>query len=207
MALLEDDASRLSFGAASKRDRLRATLRRGAAVHFDERKKLSAFGRRPTPLPSHPKHRREPAARAEAKFMGARTITKSSITAEAAADVIRAADQKAKEIGVPMAIAVVDESGVLKAFSRMDGAPLLSVEIAEDKAYSAAAYGIPTHAWFDFIKDDPPLLHGIVKTRRLVIFGGGYPLELDGVVGAIGVSGGHYEQDMVVAQAGVAALA
>lgn len=139
--------------------------------------------------------------------MGARTITKSSITAEAATDVIRAAEQKAKEIGVPMAIAIVDESGVLKAFSRMDGAPLLSVEIAKDKAYSAAAYGIPTHAWFDFIKNDPPLLHGIVQTPRLVIFGGGYPLELEGVVGAIGVSGGHYEQDMVVAQAGVSALA
>jgi uncharacterized protein GlcG (DUF336 family) len=139
--------------------------------------------------------------------MGARTITKSSITAEAAADVIRAAERKAAEIGVPMVIAVVDESGVLKAFSRMDGAPLLSVEIAKDKAYSAAAYGIPTHAWFDFIKNDAPLLHGIVKTQRLVIFGGGYPLELGGVVGAIGVSGGHYEQDMVVAQAGLAALA
>ena len=139
--------------------------------------------------------------------MGAKTIFKSSITAEAAGEVIQAAERKAKEIGVPMAIAVVDESGVLKAFSRMDGSPLLSVEIAKDKAYSAAAYGIPTHAWFDFIKNDPPLLHGIVKTQRLVIFGGGYPLELDGVVGAIGVSGGHYEQDMVVAQAGVAALA
>jgi len=138
--------------------------------------------------------------------MGARTISKSSITAEAAADVIRAAEQKANEIGVPMAIAVVDESGVLKAFVRMDGAPLLSVDLAKDKAYSAAAYGIPTHAWFDFIKNDPPLLHGIVKTPRLVVFGGGYPLQFDGVIGAIGVSGGHYEQDMVVAQAGAAAL-
>jgi len=138
--------------------------------------------------------------------MGARTISKSSITAEAAADVIRAAEQKANEIGVPMAIAVVDESGVLKAFVRMDGAPLLSVDLAKDKAYSAAAYGIPTHAWFDFIKNDPPLLHGIVKTPRLVVFGGGYPLQIDGVIGAIGVSGGHYEQDMVVAQAGAAAL-
>jgi uncharacterized protein GlcG (DUF336 family) len=138
--------------------------------------------------------------------MGAKTISKSSITAEAAGEVIRAAEQKAKEIGVPMAIAVVDESGVLKAFLRMDGAPLLSVDLAKDKAYSAAAYGIPTHAWFDFIKDDPPLLHGIVKTPRLVVFGGGYPLQVDGVVGAIGVSGGHYEQDMVVAQAGAAGL-
>jgi uncharacterized protein GlcG (DUF336 family) len=140
--------------------------------------------------------------------MGAKTITKSSITAEAAMDVLRAAEAKAGEIGVPMVIAVVDESGVLKAFTRMDGAPLLSVDLAQDKAYTAAAYGISTDTWFEFIKNDPPLLHGIVKTPRLVVFGGGYPLQVDGgVVGAIGVSGGHYEQDMVVAQAGVAALA
>ena len=140
--------------------------------------------------------------------MGARTLTKASITAEAAVEAIRAAEKKAVEIGVPMCIAVVDESGVLKAFSRMDGAALLSVDIAQDKAYTAVSFGIPTHGWFDFIKDDPPLLHGIVKTPRLIVFGGGYPISIDGaVVGGIGVSGGHYEQDMVVAQAGLAALA
>jgi uncharacterized protein GlcG (DUF336 family) len=139
--------------------------------------------------------------------MGGKTITRSSINAEAAAAVVRAAEAKAAEIGVPMVIAVVDESGVLKAFSRMDGAPLLSVQIAQDKAYTAAAFGISTDSWFDFIKNDPPLLHGIVKTPRLVVFGGGYPLAVDGTpVGGVGVSGGHYEQDMVVAQAGVAAL-
>jgi uncharacterized protein GlcG (DUF336 family) len=67
---------------------------------------------------------------------------------------------------------------------------------------------MPTHAWFDFIKDDPPLLHGIVNTPRLVVFGGGYPIQIAGaVVGAVGVSGGHYSQDMEVAQAGLAALA
>jgi uncharacterized protein GlcG (DUF336 family) len=103
---------------------------------------------------------------------------------------------------------VVDESGVQKASRRMDGAPLLSVDIAGDKAYTAVAFGIPTHGWFDFIKNDPPLLHGIVKTPRLVVFGGGYPLSVDGqVIGGVGVSGGHYEQDMKVAEAGVAALA
>ncbi|MBL8554941.1 MAG: heme-binding protein [Phenylobacterium sp.] len=139
--------------------------------------------------------------------MGARTISKASITAEAAQAVIAAAEAKAVEIGVPMVIAVVDESGVLKAFCRMDGAPLLSVDIAQDKAYTAAAFGISTDTWHNFIKDDPPLLHGIVKTPRLIVFGGGYPLQVDGAnVGGIGVSGGHYEQDMVVAQAGVAAL-
>jgi uncharacterized protein GlcG (DUF336 family) len=140
--------------------------------------------------------------------MGDKTISKLSITAEAAAEAVRAAEAKSAEIGVPMVIAVVDESGVLKAFSRMDGAPLLSVEIAQDKAYTAVAFGMPTHQWFEFIKDDPPLLHGIVKARRLIVFGGGYPLSVGGAtVGGIGVSGGHYEQDMVVAQAGVAALA
>ncbi len=137
----------------------------------------------------------------------ARTLTKASITNEAAVEAIRAAEKKAAEIGVPMCIAVVDESGVLKGFSRMDGAALLSVDIAQDKAYSAVSFGIPTHGWFDFIKDDPPLLHGIIKTPRLTVFGGGYPIQIDGaVVGGIGVSGGHYEQDMVVAQAGLAAI-
>ena len=66
-----------------------------------------------------------------------------------------------------MCIAVTDESGDLKAFYRMDGAPKLSIQIAEDKAYTSASYGLPTHVWHDFIKDDPPLLHGIVHTPRL----------------------------------------
>jgi len=142
--------------------------------------------------------------------MSAHTVAKASITSAAAAKVLAAAERKAAEMDTPMVIAVVDESGVLKAFSRMDGAPLLSVDLAKDKAYTAAAYGIATHVWHDFIKDDPPLLHGIVKTPRLIVFGGGYPIEIEGVqgaIGAIGVSGGHYSQDMEVAQAGLAALA
>lgn len=135
------------------------------------------------------------------------TVTKKSITQAAADKLLDAAQAAAQEMGVPMVIAVVDESGVLKAFRRMDGAALLSVEIAQDKAYTAVSFGIPTHGWFDFIKNDPPLLHGIVKTPRLVVFGGGYPLTVDGqTVGGIGVSGGHYEQDMKVAEAALAAF-
>ena len=135
------------------------------------------------------------------------TVTKSSISEEAAAILLAAGKKASHEIGVPMVIAVVDESGVLKAFSRMDGAALLSVDIAKDKAYTAVAFGIPTHGWFDFIKNDPPLLHGIVKTPRLVVFGGGFPVTIDGkIAGGIGVSGGHYEQDMKVAEAALAAL-
>ena len=135
-------------------------------------------------------------------------FTKHSVTSEAAHQVIAAAERKALEIGTPMVIAIVDESGVLKALSRMDGAALLSVQIAQDKAYTAAGFGLATDQWHDFIKNDPPLAAGATAgISRLVIFGGGYPIKVgDQVVGAIGVSGGHYSQDMEVARAGLAAL-
>ncbi len=136
------------------------------------------------------------------------TFQKASITSELAQRLIAAAEAKATEIGVPMVIAVCDESGVLKAFSRMDGAALLSVQIAQDKAYTAIGFGMPSDGWHDFIKDDPPLAAGAVGgIDRLVIFGGGFPItQDDGTIGAIGVSGGHYTQDMEVAQAGLAVL-
>lgn len=131
----------------------------------------------------------------------ANTSTHQTITIEAAKKLIAAAEQKAKELKKSMVIAVCDESGNLKAFSRMDGAPLLSLQIAQDKAYTAIGFGIPTHQWFEFIKGDAPLLHGIVHTNRLVVFGGGYPIVVDGqVVGGIGVSGGHYSEDMQCAE-------
>lgn len=134
---------------------------------------------------------------------------KASVTSDLAHRVIAAAEAKATEIGVPMVIAVCDESGVLKAFSRMDGAALLSVQIAQDKAYTAAGFGMPSGGWHDFIKDDPPLAAGAVGgIDRLVVFGGGFPITVDDrIVGAIGVSGGHYSQDSEVAEAGLAVLA
>ena len=138
----------------------------------------------------------------------AQTFPKASISTEAAHKAIAAAEAKAAEMGVPMDIAIVDDSGVLKAFSRMDGAPLLSIQIAQDKAYTAVGFGMPTHGWHDFIKDDPPLADGAPEgIDRLVIFGGGYPIKVDDqLVGAIGVSGGHYSQDQEVAEAGLEAL-
>ena len=130
-----------------------------------------------------------------------------TLTTAGADKLIEAAVAKANEIKVPMCIAIVDESGILKAFRRMDGAQLLSVDIAQNKAWTAISFGMPTHAWHDFIKDDPPLLHGIVQTPRLVVFGGGYPVKVgDAVIGGIGVSGGHYTQDMQVAEAALAAF-
>ena len=139
--------------------------------------------------------------------MMANTITRQTLSAEAARRLIAAAEKKAAEMKRPMVIAICDEGGNLKAFSRMDGAPVLSLQIAQDKAFTAISFGIATHEWFDFIKDDPPLLHGIVHTPRLVVFGGGYPILVDQqLVGGIGVSGGHWKEDMQVAEAALQAL-
>ena len=136
------------------------------------------------------------------------TFQKSSITIEAAERLMKAAEKKAQEMGKLMCIAVCDEDGVLKAFRRMDGAPLLSVQIAQDKAFTAISFGgLATHEWYDFIKNDPPLLNGIVKTDRLIVFGGGYAIKANGeIIGGIGVSGGHYSEDMQVAEAALEAL-
>ena len=136
------------------------------------------------------------------------TVQRPSVTLEAAQAMIEAAEAKAREIGVPMVIVVVDESGILKAFGRMDGAILLSVGIAQDKAYTAAAFGAPTHALYDALKDQPAILASVGTIPRFTMIGGGYPIMQGTVVaGGIGVSGGSAEQDMVVAQAGLAALA
>lgn len=117
---------------------------------------------------------------------------------------LNAAEAKALDLGVAVNIAIVDQSGQLKAFRRMDLAPLLSIGIAQRKAYSAVAFGIPTSKWYDLIKDSPGLLHGIPHTPDLVIFGGGFPIEVDGyLIGGIGVSGATEEQDEEIAKAGL----
>jgi uncharacterized protein GlcG (DUF336 family) len=121
-------------------------------------------------------------------------------------DLIHEAARAAEAHGKPRAIALVDTAGTLQGFLRMDGAPLLSVQLAQDKAHTAASFGIPTDQWHEFIKNDPPLAVGIPAVPRLVVFGGGYPLHVDGhLVGALGISGGHYTDDMTVAQAAIKA--
>lgn len=138
----------------------------------------------------------------------AATFDKASISTEAARQMIQAAEAKAAEIGVPMVTAIVDDDGVLKAFSRMDGAALLSVQIAQDKAYTAVGFGMSTDAWHEFVENDEQLRPGArTGIDRLVTFGGGYPIKIgDAVVGGIGTSGGHWAQDMEVAEAGLTAL-
>lgn len=117
---------------------------------------------------------------------------------------LKAICDKADELGIKINAAIVDEGANLKAFMRMDEAALLSSEIAQNKAYTAAAFGKATDEWYDLIKDEPALLTGIVHTNKLVIFGGGIPLRYNGVVvGGIGVSGGTSEEDVICAKAGL----
>lgn len=116
--------------------------------------------------------------------------------------------KQAAQMGVNVAVAVVDPAGHLVCFERMDGTALLCCTLAQDKAHTVAVFGLPTHQWWDVIGDDPALMHGIVKTERLVVFGGGVPIAWDGrLVGAVGVSGGTASQDQEIAEAGAAALA
>ena len=137
------------------------------------------------------------------------TVTKQSISAELAHAMIAAAEKKAAEIGLAIAVTVVDEGGVLKAFSRMDGAALVAVGASRKKALTAVGFGIPTgETWHNFIKDDPILLHGAQHLDDFILLGGGSPIVVDGaLVGAIGVSGGHYHQDEICTRAALELLA
>ncbi len=135
-----------------------------------------------------------------------KTFTKGSVTAEMGLKLIDAATAKAKSIGVALTIAVLDESGSLKAFCRMDRAPLISIDIAQNKAYTALLGG-PSQAFFERIKDNPGLVAGLAHIPRIAPFMGGLPIRVDGqVVGAIGGSGGTGEQDAECVQAALDAI-
>ena len=118
---------------------------------------------------------------------------------------IAAGEKKAVELGIPYNIAVVDAGGGLVAHVRMDNAWLGSVDIAINKAWTARAFDTATD---DLAKLTQSGQQGFglntTNNSRVVIFGGGIPIKIDGVViGAIGASGGSVEQDIMVARAAV----
>lgn len=134
------------------------------------------------------------------------TITRLDI--EDARNLIAGVRAKADEIGVPMCIAITDESGGLIAFERMDGGKITSITIAIDKAFTAGGAKKATHEYGAASQPGAPA-YGIGSAigGRLMVVGGGLPVLADGaVVGAIGVSSGTPAQDMQVAQAGIDAF-
>ena len=135
----------------------------------------------------------------------ANVVKKHSISSELAQRMVDEAVAKARTIGVSENVAVLDDGGNLKAFSRMDGASIPTIEIAQNKAYTAL-FGVSTQDFFDFIKGDPSLLAGIPTLARVAAYGGGFPIKVDGeLVGAIGVSGAPTVQnDIDCARAAIA---
>jgi glc operon protein GlcG len=136
------------------------------------------------------------------------TVPSDSISLDAARRVLDAALAHAESMSRAMCITVCDPAGDAVLSARMDGAPRMTAQIAADKAWTVTGFGgLPTHDWWPMIEHDPALVHGITKTPRLVVFGGGVALRVGGrVVGAIGVSGGSSADDRAVAEAGAAAL-
>ena len=135
-----------------------------------------------------------------------KTYTRKALTYEVAAKMVEAAIARATELNCKQNVAVVDEGGNLKAFGRMDGAPLLGTEGCQRKAFTAL-FGVGTKEFYNYIKDRPELLIGLSHFSRATVVGGGLPLTLEGeIVGGIGVGGGTEEQDIECAQAGLQIL-
>src|SRR6266849_1535986 len=127
----------------------------------------------------------------------ANVVKKQSISSELAQKMVNAAVAKARELGVSENVTILDDGGNLKAFSRMDGAPIPTIEMAQNKAYTALL-GVSTQDFFNFIQGDPSLLAGIPTLARVAAWGGGFPIKVNGeVVGAIGVSGAPTVQNDV----------
>jgi uncharacterized protein GlcG (DUF336 family) len=135
------------------------------------------------------------------------TIPRETLTLAAAQALLQAAFAKAQEVGVPMAVAVVDESGVLKAFGRMDGNSLASVALVQAKAFTSAAFRTPTHVLAERNQGDPTRVASLPNFPGVTFLGGGYPVAVGStVVGGLGVGGGSAQQDQEVAEAALAAV-
>tara|TARA_R110002074_G_scaffold402194_1_gene604406 strand:- start:12966 stop:13385 length:420 start_codon:yes stop_codon:yes gene_type:complete len=136
-----------------------------------------------------------------------KSVIKKSISTQAACTAVHAAVEKATELGIGINVSVVDSSAIEMAFLRMNHSFLPSMDIAKDKAYTSAGFGLPTMQWKTILEGNAQLQAGIVARPRVITFGGGLPIVEDGdIIGAIGVSGGSEEEDVICAQAGIDAI-
>lgn len=117
------------------------------------------------------------------------------------------AEEKASDIGITIAVAVIDEGGNLMSFQRMDNTQLASSLLAQNKAYSAVAFQRPSKDMFDVSQPGQPGYALQDVDPRYVFAGGGMPIMIDGgIVGAVGVSGGTADQDQECAEAALASI-
>ncbi len=119
--------------------------------------------------------------------------------------VLEGSEARAKQIGVDMDIAVTDDGGHLLAFIRMDKARVTSIDVAINKAFTAACARKATHEYAASAGAGGPAFGIHVSNQgRFMIFGGGLPIFINGMIaGGVGCSSGSPEQDQAVAQAGI----
>lgn len=132
----------------------------------------------------------------------------AGLTLAAARTIIDAVQDVARSLGVAMSCAVVDSGDQLVAFERMDGADLVGITLARDKAFTALVNRMPTADLAPITQPGTEFFgYHTIAGGRTIIFAGGLPLERDGVlVGAVGVSGGDSAEDQQAAEAGAAAF-
>jgi uncharacterized protein GlcG (DUF336 family) len=140
--------------------------------------------------------------------IGTTPAQRSVISASQARTIIDAAITNATALNIPQNIAIVDPAGLLIAFHHMDNAFLGSIDISQKKARTAVLFnGLGSGDFYAAVQPGAPL-YGLEATNGgLVVFGGGFPVYIEGrLIGGVGVSGGTVAQDVQVAQGGVRAL-
>lgn len=153
--------------------------------------------------------------------------TLHELSTDSALTMLQAAKQKAEQLGINICISVVGPQGIPLASIRMNGAPLLSASLAEDKAYTAVSFNRATHEWDERLASQPKVQQALGQRDRFTMLGGGLPVNAPAasssdtsydsdstgsltssslLVGAVGVSGGAVHQDIECAEAAIAAL-
>jgi uncharacterized protein GlcG (DUF336 family) len=132
------------------------------------------------------------------------SVSRATLSDVGATRILDGAIEEATSMGVPVTIVVVDEGGNVKAMRRMDGSPLVSIQTAQNKAYAAAAIGMPGDAFFSAIKDDAAAVASFASRPGLALIAGGIPLLVNNaVVGGVGVAGAMTgAEDRKIAEAG-----
>lgn len=126
-------------------------------------------------------------------------VSTATISLEAAQALLAEARQACADRGFAATIAITDAGGHLRAFERSDSVPFLTVDVAIDKAWTAASFGMATHQWNQYMAE--PAVAPLANHPRLMPVGGGMPIFHEGrLIGGIGISGGTSVQDHEAAE-------
>jgi uncharacterized protein GlcG (DUF336 family) len=138
--------------------------------------------------------------------MNAPTVSNKTISLDAANALLAEARRACSARGFAATIAITDTGGHLRAFERADAAPFLTAEVAIDKAWTAASFGMATSEWNAYMAE--ATVAPLAKHPRLMPVGGGVPLFFDGqLIGGLGISGGSSVQDHDAAEEALRAMA